>query len=109
MTVVFKELAGSPVESFSPQGMQAERKILCAWADRDANPDRYDAGRRPDQHADRYADANQHANQHTNRYANGHHHAYLYAYGDQYPDQHADLYAYADQHADPGHPYAVCQ
>lgn len=34
MTVPFKELAGSPVETYGPDGMKAERRILCAWEDR---------------------------------------------------------------------------
>lgn len=34
MAVRFKELAGSPVENFGPEGMTAERRILCAWEDR---------------------------------------------------------------------------
>ncbi len=34
MTVAFKELAGSPVETYSPEGMRATRSLLCAWDDR---------------------------------------------------------------------------
>jgi hypothetical protein len=34
MSVRFKELAGSPVEDYGPEGMTAERRILCAWEDR---------------------------------------------------------------------------
>jgi len=34
MSVAFKELAGSPVETFGPDGMTARRTLLCAWADR---------------------------------------------------------------------------
>ena len=34
MAVEFKELAGSPVESYEPQGMKAERRLLCAYEDR---------------------------------------------------------------------------
>lgn len=36
MAVPFTELAGSPSESFSPQGFTATRQILVAWANRDA-------------------------------------------------------------------------
>jgi len=36
MTISFKELAGSPVETYSSNGIVAERKILCAWDDRQA-------------------------------------------------------------------------
>jgi len=36
MTVAFKELAGSPVENYEPEGMKAERQLLCAWDDRGA-------------------------------------------------------------------------
>jgi hypothetical protein len=35
MTVAFKELAGSPVETYGPDGMKAERVLLCAWDDRE--------------------------------------------------------------------------
>ena len=35
MTVAFKELAGSPVETCGPEGMKAERRLLCAWDDRE--------------------------------------------------------------------------
>jgi hypothetical protein len=34
MTLLFKELAGSPVETFSPEGMKAQRRLLCAYEDR---------------------------------------------------------------------------
>ena len=34
MSIPFKELSGSPHESFSPQGMKAERWLICAWTDR---------------------------------------------------------------------------
>ena len=34
MTIAFKELAGSPVETFGPEGMAAQRSLLCAWDDR---------------------------------------------------------------------------
>lgn len=34
MTVRFKELAGSPVEHYGPEGMTAQRRILCDWEDR---------------------------------------------------------------------------
>ena len=34
MTVAFKEFAGSPVETSGPDGMTAERVLLCAWDDR---------------------------------------------------------------------------
>ena len=34
MTIAFKELAGSPVETFGPEGMKAQRMLLCAWDDR---------------------------------------------------------------------------
>ncbi|MBN2581410.1 MAG: hypothetical protein JXB10_20685 [Pirellulales bacterium] len=36
MTTPFKELAGSPRESFGPDGMEAERRLICAWDDRRA-------------------------------------------------------------------------
>jgi len=36
MTVAFKELAGSPVEYYTPEGFRAERRLLCAWDDRHA-------------------------------------------------------------------------
>jgi len=36
MNVSFKELAGSPRETYGPEGMRAERRFLCAWEDRDA-------------------------------------------------------------------------
>jgi len=34
MAVAFKELAGSPSETYSPDGLRAERRILVAWEDR---------------------------------------------------------------------------
>ena len=34
MSTPFKELSGSPHESFGPEGMKAERRLICAWADR---------------------------------------------------------------------------
>lgn len=34
MTVAFKELGGSPYESFGPDGPKARREILVAWSDR---------------------------------------------------------------------------
>jgi len=34
MTIAFKELAGSPVETYGPEGMKAERRILVAWENR---------------------------------------------------------------------------
>ena len=34
MTIVFKELAGSPVETYDPDGMKAQRRLLCAYEDR---------------------------------------------------------------------------
>ncbi len=36
MSVAFKELAGSPLETYGPEGMRAERRFLCAWDDRHA-------------------------------------------------------------------------
>lgn len=36
MTTPFKELAGSPRESFGPDGMTAQRRIVVAWEDRHA-------------------------------------------------------------------------
>jgi hypothetical protein len=36
MTVAFKELAGSPVETYGPDGMKAQRVLLCSWDDREA-------------------------------------------------------------------------
>jgi hypothetical protein len=36
MAVVFKELAGSPVETYEPEGLKAERRLLCAYEDRHA-------------------------------------------------------------------------
>jgi len=34
MTTAFKELAGSPVETYGPDGMKAQRRILVAWENR---------------------------------------------------------------------------
>ncbi len=34
MTVLFKELAGSPTETYGPEGMAAQRRLLCAYEDR---------------------------------------------------------------------------
>lgn len=34
MTIAFKELAGSPIETYGPAGMTARRLLLCAWDDR---------------------------------------------------------------------------
>ena len=34
MTVLFKELAGSPTESYGPKGVSAGRRLLCAYEDR---------------------------------------------------------------------------
>ncbi len=34
MTVPFHELAGSPVETYGPNGITARRTLACAWADR---------------------------------------------------------------------------
>jgi len=36
MALAFKELAGSPVETYGPEGLQATRTLLCAWSDREA-------------------------------------------------------------------------
>jgi hypothetical protein len=36
MTVAFKELTGSPKETFDANGMKAERYLICAWPDRNA-------------------------------------------------------------------------
>lgn len=33
--IAFKELAGSPVETYGPEGFHAERVLLCAWDDRE--------------------------------------------------------------------------
>jgi hypothetical protein len=33
---LFKELAGSPVETYDPEGMTAQRRLLCAYEDRHA-------------------------------------------------------------------------
>ena len=35
MTIAFKELAGSPVEDYGPDGLKARRILLCAWGDRE--------------------------------------------------------------------------
>ncbi|MCC6125828.1 MAG: hypothetical protein IT426_12750 [Pirellulales bacterium] len=34
MSIPFKELSGSPLESFGPRGMKAQRRLICAWPDR---------------------------------------------------------------------------
>lgn len=34
MSIAFKELAGSPTEHYSPEGMTAQRRLACAWGDR---------------------------------------------------------------------------
>jgi hypothetical protein len=36
MTVAFKELTGSPKENYGPNGMTAERHLICAWQDRNS-------------------------------------------------------------------------
>jgi len=36
MSVVFKELGGSPLEVFEPQNMRAQRRLLVAWEERHA-------------------------------------------------------------------------
>jgi hypothetical protein len=36
MSVAFKELAGSPLETFSAEGMRAQRRLVVAWEDRHA-------------------------------------------------------------------------
>ncbi|HEY4759138.1 MAG TPA: hypothetical protein VIH42_01020 [Thermoguttaceae bacterium] len=36
MTTPFKELSGSPREFYGPDGMKAQRRLLCAWNDRNA-------------------------------------------------------------------------
>ncbi len=36
MTPPFHELAGSPVETYGPEGLTARRTLACAWADRAA-------------------------------------------------------------------------
>jgi hypothetical protein len=36
MSTPFKELGGSPVETFGPEGMKAQRRLLCAYEDRHA-------------------------------------------------------------------------
>jgi hypothetical protein len=35
MTVAFKELAGSPLETYGPDGMKAQRVLVCGWDDRE--------------------------------------------------------------------------
>jgi hypothetical protein len=34
VTVPFKELAGSPIENYGANGINAQRKVVCSWADR---------------------------------------------------------------------------
>lgn len=34
MTIAFRELAGSPVETYGPDGFRARRVLVCAWDDR---------------------------------------------------------------------------
>jgi hypothetical protein len=36
MTVAFKELQGSPIEDYGPNGITARREVVCSWADRHA-------------------------------------------------------------------------
>jgi hypothetical protein len=36
MTTSFKELPGSPIENYGPNGMTAQRQFICAWNDRNA-------------------------------------------------------------------------
>jgi len=36
MSVSFKELPGSPQESYDSNGMKAQRQLICAWSDRNA-------------------------------------------------------------------------
>ncbi|MEN6406837.1 MAG: hypothetical protein ABFC77_10225 [Thermoguttaceae bacterium] len=36
MSIAFKELAGSPTENYGPDGVQAQRRLVCAWDDRAA-------------------------------------------------------------------------
>jgi hypothetical protein len=36
MPAPFNELSGSPLETFAPDGMKANRRLICAWADRRA-------------------------------------------------------------------------
>ncbi|MGW8256753.1 MAG: hypothetical protein ACWGMZ_04635, partial [Thermoguttaceae bacterium] len=36
MSTAFKELTGSPVESYDSYGMKAERQLICVWSERDA-------------------------------------------------------------------------
>jgi len=55
MAVAFKELAGSPVETYTPEGMKAQRRILVAWEDRHAMVaellgDEFEFGGRPQAH-----------------------------------------------------------
>ena len=33
MSIAFKELAGSPTETYGPSGLKAVRRVLCAWED----------------------------------------------------------------------------
>ena len=35
MTIAFKELAGSPLETYGPDGMKAQRVLVCGWDDRE--------------------------------------------------------------------------
>jgi hypothetical protein len=34
MSIPFNELSGSPLESFGPKGMTAQRRLICGWSDR---------------------------------------------------------------------------
>jgi hypothetical protein len=36
MSTPFKELPGSPQESYDSDGMKAQRQLICAWSDRNA-------------------------------------------------------------------------
>jgi hypothetical protein len=36
MSILFKELPGSPKENYGPNGMTAQRQLICAWNDRNA-------------------------------------------------------------------------
>ncbi|MCE5301847.1 MAG: hypothetical protein LLF97_01910 [Planctomycetaceae bacterium] len=36
MSIAFKELAGSPTEHYGPEGVRAQRRLVCAWDDRTA-------------------------------------------------------------------------
>lgn len=36
MTIPYKELGGSPTEHYGPDGIRAQRRVLCAWDDRAA-------------------------------------------------------------------------